>query len=67
MASFLKLSVRWVPGTSNKLILHTLKGEYQISLERFEQVLGRRATFDLYLTGKTTLELPEKSFHGLVA
>ncbi|GGJ28612.1 hypothetical protein [Deinococcus roseus] len=67
MTPSLKLSARWVPGTSNKLILHTPLGEYQISLDRFEQVFGRKATFALYLTGKTTLELPETSLHGLVA
>ena len=59
------LSVRWVPGTSNRLILSSQQAEKEIPLQRFEAVCGKKATHDLYLVGRVTLDLPRTQMEQL--
>ncbi|GGJ27981.1 hypothetical protein [Deinococcus roseus] len=59
------LNVRWVPGTSNRLIVTHQESEKEVPLQKFEDVCGRQATFPLYLQGKTTLDLPRKQLEQL--
>lgn len=59
------LQVRWVPGTSNRLIVRNQSTEKEVFLHTFEDVCGKEATFDLYLQGKTTLQLSGKEMKRL--
>ncbi|GEM44457.1 hypothetical protein [Deinococcus cellulosilyticus] len=59
------LNVRWVPGTSNRLILSCQQLEKEVPLQKFEAVCGKQATFDLYLVGRVTLDLPRSQMDQL--
>lgn len=52
----------WVPGTLNRVRILKQGLQFEIALERLEKVVGRTATFDLYLKGFINLNLePEKA------
>ncbi|MFN8510367.1 MAG: hypothetical protein U0Z75_07395 [Deinococcaceae bacterium] len=58
----------WVPGTLNRIRLqHNDSETREISLECLERVLGRPATFDLYLKGYIWLNLKQEILSQLIS
>jgi hypothetical protein len=56
----------WVPGTLNRVRMQdqskSQNPSYVVSLSQLERVLGRPATFDLYLKGHISLALEESAW-----
>lgn len=57
----------WVPGTLNRVRILKQGRQFEIALERLEKVVGRTATFDLYLKGFINLILEPEKADRLVA
>ncbi len=57
----------WVPGTLNRVRILKQGRQFEIALERLEKVVGRTATFDLYLKGFIHLILEPEKADRLVA
>jgi|GEM_PF-1705137 len=57
----------WVPGTLNRVRILKQGLQFEIALERLEKVVGRTATFDLYLKGFINLILEPEKADRLVA
>ncbi len=58
----------WVPGTLNRVRLQNQAHQAQsceVSLSHLEKVLGRPATFDLYLKGHLSLTLGSDTLASL--
>ena len=57
----------WVPGTLNRVRVLRQGRQFEVALELLEKVVGRTATFDLYLKGFINLTLEPEKAERLVA
>lgn len=57
----------WVPGTLNRVRVLRQGRQFEVALELLEKVVGRTATFDLYLKGFINLTLEPEKVERLVA
>ncbi len=50
------LSARWVPGTTDRIVVRSPHGELIWHLHPFEVMFGKDAVASLYLTGRARME-----------
>ena len=50
------LTARWVPGSTDRILVRSPHGELEWHLHPFEAIFGKAAVASLYLTGRARME-----------
>ena len=60
------INCSWVPGTMNRVRVQIADSHYIVSLDVLERIRGKKVVSDLYLTGRSTIELGDEAFRNLL-